>query len=289
MFLQVLVSGLTGGSVYALIALGFCMIYKATGVMNFAQGQLVTVSGYFAVMFHQYLAVPYALTFLLTMASTGLLGILLERGLCRPLITAPPSSVIIATVAIGMMIENAARIVWGPEFYSLRTPFSLATIDLGFALVTHQELWILAITLALFGALYLFFATSRWGTAMRAVSSNQVSASLMGISVKRVFSLTWGINSALGAAAGILLAPLVAVAPGMGTPVAITAFAAAILGGANSLPGAVVGGFTIGIIESVVGFYLSTAFRPLIAFIVLIGILMVRPSGLLGGHVVKRV
>lgn len=289
MFPQVVISGLTAGGVYALIALGFVMIYKATGVMNFAQGQLVMVSGYFGVMFYHYLHLPYVVTFTLTMMSTGLLGIVLERAFCRPLIKAPESSMIIATVAIGIMMENAARLVWGPEFYAFQSPFSVSPIDLGFATVTPQELWILGIALGLFAVLYLFFEASKWGMAMRAVSISQDASALMGISVQRVFSMTWAINSALGAAAGILFAPLLAVTPGMGNVVATTAFAAAVLGGAKSLPGAVLGGFAIGIIENLVGFYISTALKPMLAFVVMIGILMVRPSGLLGRAVVKRV
>ncbi len=289
MFLQVVVSGLTAGSVYALIALGFVMIYKATDVMNFAQGQIVMISAYFAVTFYNYLHFHYVVTFLLTMASTGLLGILLERAFCRPLIKAPESSVIIATVAIGIMLQNAALLIWGPEFYSFKTPFSITAIDLGFALVTPQELWILGITLGFFAILFLFFEFSKWGMAMRAVSIDQDASSLMGISVRRMFSVTWAINSALGAGAGILLAPMISVTPTMGNVVATTAFAAAILGGAKSLPGAVVGGFAIGVIENLVGFYISTAFKPMMAFVVMIGILMVRPTGLLGRQVVKRV
>lgn len=288
MLLQVLISGLTAGSVYALIALGFVMIYKATGVMNFAQGQIVMVSAYFGVMFYNYLNLSYPLTFLLAVLSTALLGMLLERAFCRPLIKAPESSVIIATVAIGIMLENAARFVWGPEFYSFRAPFSVTPLDLRVATVTPQELWILGITLALFAVLYAFFERSRWGMAMRAVSISQTASLLMGVSVKRVFSLTWAVNSALGGAAGILFAPLSAVTPSMGNIVATTAFAAAVLGGTKSLTGAVVGGFAIGIIENLVGFYLSTALKPLLAFVVMIAILMVRPSGLLGREAVKR-
>ncbi|HEV8457729.1 MAG TPA: branched-chain amino acid ABC transporter permease [Methylomirabilota bacterium] len=289
MLSQVIISGITAGGVYALIALGFVMIYKATGIMNFAQGQFVMLSAYLAVTFHGLVGLSYPMTFVATVTSMALIGVLIERVFFRPLIAAPESSVIIATVTIGIILENAVRLVWGPEFYSFPGPFAARPIDVGVALVTPQEIWISAVTVVLFGALYLFFDRSRWGLAMRAVSISQTASALMGVSVRRVFSVTWGINSALGAAAGLLFAPLLAVTPGMGNVVATSAFAAAVLGGAKSLPGAVVGGFVLGIIENVVGFYVSTALKPMISFTVMIAILMVRPAGLLGREIAKKV
>lgn len=287
MLFQVIVSGLTAGGVYALIALGFVMIYKATGIMNFAQGQFVMLSAYVAVTC-RHLGLSYLLTFALTVVSMALIGVLIERAFFRPLIAAPESSVIIATVTVGIILENIVRLVWGPEFYSFRGPFAGAPINIGVALVTPQEIWILAVTTVLFAVLYLFFERSRWGLAMRAVSISQTASALMGVSVRQVFSITWGINSALGAAAGLLFAPLLAVTPAMGNVVATSAFAAAVLGGAKSLPGAVVGGFLLGIVENLVGFYVSTALKPMLSFSVMIAILMVRPAGLLGREVAKK-
>jgi branched-chain amino acid transport system permease protein len=289
MFAQVVTSGLTSGAVYALIALGFVMIYKAAGVMNFAQGQIVTVGAYFAVTFRDHMGFGYPMTFLLSVAATGLLGIVLERIFFRPLIKAAEHSVIIATVAIGIILENTVRLIFGSEFYPFRTPFSVTPIDLGGTFVTPQDLWILGITAVLFIGLYVFFEWSKWGLAMRAVAINQTGSSLMGISVPRIFMITWGINSALGAAAGILFAPLLAVTPIMGNAVSTSAFTAAVLGGTKSLPGAIIGGFALGIIENIVGFYISTALKPLLSFAVMIGILMVRPSGLLGREEIKKV
>jgi branched-chain amino acid transport system permease protein len=289
MLTQVIVSGLTSGAVYALIALGFVMIYKATGVMNFAQGQIVMVGAYFAVTLRDQIGFGYPAAFVLAVAATGLLGVVLERSFFRPLIKAPESSVIIATVAIGIILENTVRLIWGSEFYPFKSPFSVTAIDLGVALVTPQELWILGITTLFFVLLYVYFEWTKWGLAMRAVAINQTSSALMGISVPRIFSITWAINSALGAAAGILFAPLLAITPVMGNAVSTSAFAAAVLGGAKSLPGAILGGFALGIIENIVGFYVSTALKPLLSFTVMIAILMVRPSGLLGREEVKKV
>jgi branched-chain amino acid transport system permease protein len=289
MLTQVIVSGLTSGAVYALIALGFVMIYKAAGVMNFAQGQIVTVGAYFAVTLRDQLEFSYPAAFVAAIAATGLLGALLERIFFRPLIKAAESSIIIATVAIGIILENVIRLVWGSEFYPFKTPFSVTAIDFGFALVTPQELWILGITTLLFLLLYAYFEWTKHGLAMRAVAINQIGSALMGISVGRVFSTTWAINSALGAAAGILFAPLLAITPVMGNAVSTSAFAAAVLGGTKSLPGAIVGGFALGVIENIVGFYISTALKPLLSFAVMVGILMLRPAGLLGRDEIKKV
>jgi branched-chain amino acid transport system permease protein len=287
--LQVIVSGATAGSVYAVIALGFVMIYKATGIMNFAQGQFVMLSAYLAVTFDDTVGLAYPFTFVLTVVTMTVIGMFIERAFFRPLIAAPESSVIIATVTMGIILENAVRLVWGPEFYAFRGPFGARPINVAGVLLTPEQIWIFGATLVLFAILYLFFDRSRWGLAMRAVSISQTAAALMGIGVRRVFSVTWGINSALGAAAGLLFAPLLAVTPGMGNVVATSAFAAAVLGGAKSLPGAVIGGFVLGIIESVVGFYVSTALKPMLSFAVMIAILMVRPAGLLGREVAKKV
>ena len=289
MLLQVIISGITSGAVYALIALGFVMIYKAAGVMNFAQGQIVTLGAYFAVTFRDQMEFSYPASFVCAVFLTGLLGIILERLFFRPLMKAHESSVIIATVATGIILENIVRLVWGSEFYPFKTPFSVTAIDLGFALVTPQELWILGITTALVLLLYAYFEWTKHGLSMRAVAINQTASALMGISVGRVFSATWAINSALGAAAGILFAPLLAITPVMGNVVSTSAFAAAVLGGAKSLPGAIVGGLTLGIIENVVGFYISTALKPLLSFMIIIVILMVRPTGLLGRGEIKKV
>jgi branched-chain amino acid transport system permease protein len=289
MLVQVVISGITSGAVYALIALGFVMIYKAAGVMNFAQGQIVTLGAYFAVTLRDQMEFSYAASFLCAIFATGLLGVVLERLFFRPLIKAHESSVIIATIATGIILENVVRLVWGSEFYPFKTPFGVTAIDVGFALVTPQELWILGITTALVLLLYAYFEWTKHGLAMRAVAINQTGSALMGINVGRVFSATWAINSALGAAAGILFAPLLAVTPVMGNAVSTSAFAAAVLGGAKSLPGAIVGGLTLGVVENLVGFYISTALKPLLSFTIIIAILMVRPAGLLGQEEIKKV
>jgi branched-chain amino acid transport system permease protein len=289
MLIQVIVSGLSSGAVYALIALGFVMIYKAAGVMNFAQGQIVTIGAYFAVTLRDQFEFAYGSAFVLAVVATGLLGVVLERIFFRPLIKAAESSIIIATVAIGIILENVIRLVWGSEFYPFKAPLSVTAIDFGFARVTPQELWILGITTALFLLLYAYFEWTKHGLAMRAVAINQTGSALMGISVGRIFSATWAINSALGAAAGILFAPLLAITPVMGNAVSTTAFAAAVLGGTKSLPGAIIGGFALGVIENIVGFYISTALKPLLSFAVMICILMLRPTGLLGGEDFKKV
>ncbi len=285
---QLVVSGVAAGAIYALVALGFVVIYKATEVVNFAQGELVMLGAYWAITFHVVLKFPYPGAFALALLGTAAVGILVELTASRPVLKGSVLSVIIATIAVGMILRNAARLIWGPEIWPFppvlsRTPYALAGL-----LVTPESLWVAAVTLAFMAGSYLFFTYHRVGKGMRAVSQNRTAAALVGISVKRTFSVAWGLSAILAGVAGILLAPLQPASPTMGL-VAIPAFAAAILGGFDSMVGAVVGGFILGIVQNLAGFYISSVFKDIIAFLILIAILIVKPSGLFGGHTAQRV
>ncbi len=285
---QLIVSGLVLGGIYALIALGYVIIYKATSVVNFAQGEAVMIGAYIGLTVYSVLQWPVPLVFAITIVIAGALGIVIERVAYRGLLTAPVISLIIATLAVGLILRNVVRIVLGPNVYPF--PPLLVNRPLRFAgvVTTPQNLLILGVCLSCMLLLFVYFRYTKWGKAMRAVSQNRTASVLMGISVKNVFSLIWGLSAGLGALAGVLLAPLLVVNPDMGW-IALKAFVVAILGGFQSLPGAVLGGFALGILENLAGFYVGSAFKDIVAYLVLIAILIVRPTGLFPERTAKRV
>jgi branched-chain amino acid transport system permease protein len=286
--IQLLVAGLTVGSIYALVALGLVMTYKASDVLNFAQGEILTAGAYIALLLSVTMKFPYYQSFFLTIILVAGLGILLERVAFRPLIKAPAFTIIIATLAVGQMIKNLIRLIWQSDVHRLPPPFKMAIWKWQDIRVNAQAVWVIICALLITGILAIFFRSSWLGKAMRSVSQNQEGARLMGISVERAFSLTWAISAAMGAAAGILIAPLTGVYPDMGL-VLVKAFVASIIGGFTSLIGAVVGGILVGLIETFSGAYISSTFKEFVAFILLIVLLMFRPYGLFGSKQARRV
>lgn len=288
MFFQLVVSGLIAGSLYALIAIGFVLIYKSTAVVNFAQGEIVMIGAYFGLTFHCFLNFPFHVSFLLTLVVCGLFGIIMERVAYRPLIEAPVFSTIIATLGMSVFLQNAAQIVWGPDLY----PFSPETAVFPFKIrilsINPDRFSVLLTAVFFMLVLFVFFKFTKFGIAMKATAQNKRAAAMMGISVKKVFSMTWAISSALGAVSGILLAPLVAISPQMGF-IGIKAFVCAIIGGFTSLPGAIVGGFFLGVTENLVGYYVSTGYKDVCAYVVLMAVLIIKPSGFFEREFRKKV
>lgn len=287
-FLQLIVASLSTGSIYAIVALGLVLAFKGTGLLNFAQGEFVALGAYFALFLTLYTELSYPLVFLLTILATALVGVLLERALLRPLINAPVFTVVIVTLAIGLMIRNALRISWQETVSNLPSPVDGLSWAVGGARINLQYIWIIGASLLLLLLLALFFRLTKTGKAMRAVAQNQTAARLMGVPVGGIFSLTFGISAAMGAVAGILVAPLTGVEAQMGD-VLIKAFVAAIVGGFYSLPGAVVGGLIIGLAETFGGAFFGGTFKNLFAFALLILVLLVKPHGLFGRAEVQRV
>lgn len=287
-FMQLVVAGLSTGSIYAIVALGLVLTFKGTGVLNFAQGEFVALGAYIALFITLYTDLSYLPAIGLTILATALIGAIIERGLLRPLIKAPPFTVVIATLAIGLMIRNGLRISWQETVSNLPSPFDGQSLALLGARINMQYLWMICAALALMLLLGLYFRFTRAGKAMRAVAQNQTAARLMGVSVGGTFSLTFAISAGMGAVAGVLVAPLTGVEAQMGD-VLIKAFVAAILGGFHSLPGAVAGGLILGLTESFGGAFFGGTFKNLFAFALLIAVLLVRPNGLFGRAEVRRV
>jgi branched-chain amino acid transport system permease protein len=219
---------------------------------------------------------------------SGLFGILMERIAYRPLIKAPVFSVIIATIGMSIILKNGVQLLYGPEIYGFPATTTLLPIRIQLPWINPVSLSVLATTILSMSVLFLFFAFTKFGKAMKATAQNRKAAAMMGINVNRVFSVTWGISSGLGAISGILLAPLVGITPEMGF-MAIKAFVCAIIGGFTSLPGAIVGGFFLGVLENLVGYYISTAYKDVCAYIVLMIVLIVKPTGFFEKRLIKKV
>ena len=281
-FVQQLVSGIALGCVYGLIALGFVLIYKATEVVNFAQGDLMMLGGFFAYTFIGILGLNYWLGFLLAVISMALFGMLTERLIIRPILGYPQFSIVMATIGLGYFMRSIVGMIWGTDDLKLETPFSKGVLKIGDLVLAHDKLSVIVATLILCAILYVFFNKTRLGTAMRATSENMLAAYYMGIPVKRVVSLIWAISAMVAACAGVLLAPITYVHSNVGLALGLKAFPAAVLGGFGSIPGALVGGVIIGVIETLAGFYLPQGWKDVVPYLILLAVLLLKPEGLFG-------
>jgi branched-chain amino acid transport system permease protein len=282
------VSGLATGCVYALIALGFVLIFKATDVVNFAQGEFVMASGFISYTLLIRLGLPYWLVLFMTIALSGVMGVILERVVVRPIMDAPIFSIVIATIGASTVMRSSAGIVYGYDVLPLPTIFSKDPIHVGVLNFTVMDLGVIGSSVGIMLALYLFFKFTKTGTAMRATAQSQTAARLMGVSVKRIFSLTWAISAGVGGVAGVLIAPIIYLDPNLGL-IGVKAFAGAILGGFGSIPGAIVGGMLLGILENLSGYFFNAGIKQVSTYILLIVVLVVRPSGLFGAAQVRKV
>ena len=264
------------------------LIYKATELVNFAQGDLLMLGAFVAYMAVVWWGLDYWLAFAISVVAIGAFGALLDRLVLRQVIGQPQFAVVMLTIGLGAMFRTFASVTWGSEIYTLPTPFG-GVWTVGGVTLSHQYLSIVAGTFILCGVLYAFFNHTRIGVAMQATSQNQLAAYYMGIPVKLIFSLIWAISAAVAAAAGILLAPVTLIDTNMGLAVALKAFAAAVLGGFGSIPGALAGGIIIGLIELYAGATLPEGFKNTAPYIVLLAMLIVRPQGLFGTLARKKV
>jgi len=257
-------------------------------VITFAQGETAMFSTFIAFTLLTGLKLSFPLAFVLTLIFAGLFGALIERVVLRRISTVTILNPVIVTVGLSLILLGVAGWIWGYEIRTFPAPVEGAPFRFGTVVLSQLNALILVVTLVLMVVLFAFFRYSLTGIAMRAVAQNRMAAQLMGISIDRINALGWGLGTALGAVTGMLIAPLNYLDPGMMGDVALKAFAAAVLGGLTSLPGAVVGGLLLGIIDSLVGF-LVPELRTTIAFMLIVLVLVVRPSGLLGKHEIKKV
>ena len=291
-FLQLLVQGLAVGSVYSLVALGFVLIYKASGVINFAQGELLMLGAYVCLALLVQAQLPFWVALGLTLAAMGLVALLLERTVLRPLIGEPVISIIMATIGLAAVFKAGTAPAWGTQLRSFPAIFPDEPVRLGEVVISQVYIWTFLTAMALMVAFGLFFKFTRLGVAMRATANSHQVALSMGISVKAIFALSWCISAVVSAIGGVLIGSINGVNITF-SDFGLKVFPAVILGGLDSIPGAVIGGLVIGILENLSGGYLSRVFgggvKEVAPFVFLVLILMVKPYGLFGTKEIERV
>jgi branched-chain amino acid transport system permease protein len=278
--LQLIVSGLALGSIYALIALSLVIINKATDVVNFAQGEMAMLGTFACLAALGALKLPLWLVMLAAFPLGIVFGALVERLAMRPLAGGPPINALIATIGLFLVFHHLAGWIWGYDPYRFPSLFSPEPVIVLGARISQASIGILAVSLGVMALLYVFYEKTRLGIAMRAASMNRRAARLMGVNVGRVSMTAWGLATGISLVAGMLIAPLTFLDFEMMVFVLLKAFAGAILGGFNSLPGAVIGCLVIGVVENLFGAYVSTAFKDAFAFGIIVVVLMARPAGL---------
>ncbi|MBL7211718.1 MAG: branched-chain amino acid ABC transporter permease [Desulfobacteraceae bacterium] len=288
MIIQQIISGLAVGCVYGLIALGFVLIFKATEVINFAQGEMIMIGAFIAYSLITFFNVPFVFAFLLTPIICGGIGIVLERVLIRPLVGEPVVSIIMVTIGLAITLRAFAGMIWSYDTLDFPHVFSEEAIKISGIVISPVDIWVILVSLGLVILLFLFFKFTTLGISLQASAQNPLASLLMGISVKRVYSMTWAISAMVGAVAGIIISPITFLSANMGF-IGLKAFPAAVIGGFNSIPGAIVGGVIIGISENLAGIYLPLWFKDIFAYVVMMAVLMIRPEGIFGTHEQKKV
>ena len=288
-FLQFLISGLVVGCIYALVAIGFTMIYNATDTVNFAHGESLMLGSYFILTTYKIWDLPYPAALVVTLMTAGLLGfIVFDRIVSKPLMEATLLTRVIALMGVASVLKGTARLLLGADAYHLAPIFSIRPWVIGGVLVNAQEAAVVGFTILIIAALYIFFRFAKLGKAMRATSQNRRSASLMGVNVAGIFAASWILGTMLSAFGGVLLGPMLLIDPDMGL-IGIKCFSAVVLGGFGSIPGSVVGGVLLGIVETLVAGYWRAEYQMGATFLLMIGILAVKPTGLLGKPLERKV
>jgi len=288
--LQIIISGVAQGCIYGLIALGVVLIYKATETVSFVQGELMMLGSFIGLIVMSALGFPFWLAFAAAVVAMGAFGVALERLVIRPILGQPAFSIVMLTIGIGYVARGAITMVpgLGTDTHTLAVPYKDQVWNLGALVLNVEQLVIIAATVVLSAVLYAMFKYSKLGVAMQAASQNQLAAYYMGIPVKRLNGLVWGLAAAVAAVAGLLLAPITFVHANMGF-IGLKAMPAAVVGGFGSLPGALVGGLVIGVVESLAGFYLPEGFKDIAAYVVVLIMLVLKPNGLFGEKLRKKV
>ncbi len=290
LFVQQVIAGISTGSIYACVALAVVMIYVAIGHLNFAQGEMAMFSTFIAWQLITW-GVPYWVAFFLTIAISFVGGIVIERVIFKPLDNAPILSHVVMFIALLTIITSAAGFIWDFSIKTFPSPFGSAPL-FGSSLISAHQAGMMAVTLLLLLALFFFFRYTRVGLALRASADNPVSARLVGIRVSWMIALGWGLATAIGAVAGMLVAPVVFLEPNMMLGILVYGFAGAVLGGLSSPGGAVLGGFLVGVIENLAGTFIPVIGGELkltIALCIIVLVLVLKPGGLFGRATVQRV
>ena len=291
-FLQMLVTGIVVGSIYGLVALGFVLIYRASDALNLANGEFVIIGAYICLTLMTAYKIPFVIALFITLIVSLIMGLVVERLVIRPLQNAPVISLIMATIGLSSLLGGAVHIIWGHQTKTFPQIFPTAPIEVGGIIITSVYLWSFIIVITLLIAFSVFFKFSKMGLAMRAIAGDQQAAQSMGISVKSVYAITWAIAAVVAAVGGVLLGNINGVSPGMAA-IGLTVLPVVILGGLDSVLGAIVGGFIIGILQSMAGGYLDPliggGLKDVVPFIIVLLILLIKPYGLFGRVGIERV
>ncbi len=288
--LQLLVSGLANGCVYGLIALGFVLIYKATEAVNFAQGDMMMLGAFVTIGLTnaQYMGLPFWVAVPISITIMAVFGYLLDRFVIRLMFGQSQTAVVILTIALGFVLRFVAGLIWGHDPQTLSNPMAGKEVRLGGLVLGMEDVAVIVVTLLLTFGLYAFFGRTRLGLAMQGASQNQLAAYYMGIPVKRIQGLIWALAGAVAAVAGILFAAKGSVDPSTGL-LGIKAFAAAVIGGFGSLPGALLGGLIVGVMEPFAARYIAAGYSQVAPYALLLAVLIFRPSGIFSQLRAKKV
>ena len=282
MFTRLLISGLVIGCIYGLIAVGYSLLYKASGMMSFVQGDLLTVGAFLGYTFFSVWKIPFAVSFIMVGVIMFAFGLLLERGVISRLVRKKtlPIYTVLATFAVSYILQNGAMLVWGSNMLSYPSVFSLEMVNILGVNVKTEALLTIAISLIAMYGLHLFMNHTKFGTTMRAATMDPMAARSCGINVSLTTGITWGIAASLAALAGILIGPLYGVFTTLGAVIGRKGFSGAVMGGYGHMYGAIVGGVVLGLLETFTSGYVSSAYKDLIAYIVLLVFLFVKPTGI---------
>ena len=286
---QYLITGLTIGSVYAMVAIGFNIIYDVTEIINFAQGEFVMLGGLIMATLYAVLHFPMIWAFFTTIGAVTLIGILVDRLAIRPIRQPSVLTLIIATIAVSFILRGAAMYFWGKDPYDLPAFSGRVPIHFFGAVIQPQYLWIMGLLLVIVVGMSLFFEKTIMGKAMKACAINPDAARLVGINVNRMILLSFAFSAAIGAVAGITITPISFMEYDRGAMLAVKGFSAVILGGLGSFPGAIIGGLILGIIEAFGAGLISSGYKDAFALIVLLGVLFFKPSGILGNIEISKI
>ncbi|MDO4270279.1 MAG: branched-chain amino acid ABC transporter permease [Eubacteriales bacterium] len=283
MFLQLLVGGVAVGCIYALIGLGYSLIYSASGLMSFVQGEIFMLGAYVAFTIYVGLGIPFLLAVLIAIGIMFAFGMLLERSMISPLLRRGSQQIhiVLATIGLSIFLKNFAMIIWGSDVKNFPSSFGESPLKMGPVSISPQQIAIVVVTLACMVLLHLFMSKTKMGTSLRAAAQDPMAAGVVGINVPLTVGMAWALAAALSAVAGILLAPIYGVYPKMGAILSTKGFAAAVLGGYGNMYGAIIGGLIFGVVETMAAGYLSSSFKDIISFGVLIIVLFVMPNGIL--------
>jgi branched-chain amino acid transport system permease protein len=286
--LQFVFSGLTVGAIYALVALGFTLIYKASDIINFAQGEFVMLGG-MTTVFVAHAGVPLPLAALIAIVATTAIGLALHRFAIEPARGATSVALIMITIGASIFLRGTAQIVFDRRFHSLPPVLGADPIQFGGAAILPQSLVVLATAAAIVVVLWLFIERTIFGKAVIATAANRLAARLVGVDTRRIVAFSFAVSAAMGAIAGVLITPITLTSYDAGTLLALKGFAAAMLGGIGSAPGAVVGGLLIGMFEALAAGYLSSNYKDAVAFLIILIVLVAIPQGLFGRAKIERV